>query len=485
MVTSLQLRPYQVAALDQIRALYGKGVKKVLLKLPTGAGKTLTFCTILKSAQEKGTYAIMVVHGKALVQQASDRLTREGVPHGVIQADHYLKRPEQLIQVCSISTLFRRKHLPKADLVVIDECHMAASPSYLWLAEAYRDAFFLPVSATPHVLKGLRHIADEVVAPIGIQELMDQGFLVPARYYVPSAPDLSRVKIDAKTKDYNSAELALVMDNAGICGDLVASYLKYGEGRPGIAFAVNIEHSKNIVAAYNAAGIAAAHIEAGTPGPERLRVLRELELGKLKIVSNVGILCVGVDLPHLGVIILARPTQSYNLHIQQIGRGTRPFKGKNDFIVLDHASNVMAHGLIEQDRECNLDGKTVEQKIITVRCDVCFHVWAPLDPKTGKRNYICQAITPAGKKCATNMTPDSPERGEREPLQEDRSRELIAISKKEDIEKMRRSKFIERTIKTAIAKNYKSGFIYHKLIEEYGDVLGKEVWQSIKERVAR
>jgi hypothetical protein len=118
----MKLRPYQEKALDEIRAHYGNGVKKVLLKLATGGGKTLCFCTILKSVHAKGLKGIMVVRGKALVDQASDRLSRENVPHGVHMANHWRRMPDEPIQVCSVDTLFRRKIVPKAHLVVVDEC---------------------------------------------------------------------------------------------------------------------------------------------------------------------------------------------------------------------------------------------------------------------------------------------------------------------------------------------------------------------------
>ena len=160
--------------------------------------KPYAFAVFSKSAYEKGSRAIMVVSGSALVDQASKRLDREGVPHGVMQANHWRNRPDELIQICSIHTLYRRKIVPDAALIVIDEAHLAASPSFKWLIEHYPDAYFLPVTATPYVKNGMRHIADEIVHPITMKELIESGYLVPPKYFAPSRVDLSGVKIDKK-----------------------------------------------------------------------------------------------------------------------------------------------------------------------------------------------------------------------------------------------------------------------------------------------
>lgn len=374
-----RLRPYQDAALTSILDFYMKGEKKVLLHLDTGAGKTTVFCEILKRSKAKGKNAIMVVKGRKLVKQASERLNREFVPHGVLMAGHPLYKPEEQIQICSIDTLRARKLRPKAHLIVIDEAHLATSPSYQEFCESYKDAYFLPVTATPYTTKSLSHLANVSVRPIDFDGLVDEGYLVPPRYFAPSAPDLSKVSITqtAQGKDYNNSQLEKAMSSKAIVGDIANKWLKLGENRPTICFAVNIRHSKTIVESFRSVGVRAVHVDANTPDSLREKALVDLEKGNIQVISNVGILSLGVDIPCASCIISARPTQSVNLYLQQMGRGTRLYPGKEDFIILDHGGNVLRHGFINREREVNLKDTKFKRLSVPVcsSCPECFTVF--------------------------------------------------------------------------------------------------------------
>lgn len=471
----MELRHYQSAGLDSIRQFYARGIKKVLLYLATGGGKTLMFCEVLKGVQLKGKCALFVVRGKDLVEQASQRLTREGVQHGVMQGNHWNFQPHQPIQVCSIDTLYARRHRrapPPADLVVIDEAHFASSQSFLWLVQHYPDAFFLPVTATPHVKTGLRHIADEVVYPISIAELIEQKFLSPPKYYAPTSPNLANVSIDSKTGDYKNAELGCVMSTSRIFGDMVSSYRRLANDRPAVCFAVHCEHSLALTAMFNEAGIAAEHIEANTSPSERKGVLERLENGTTKIVCNVGILCVGVDMPYLGAVILARPTKSYNLFIQQVGRGTRIYPGKENFIVIDHANNLEDHGLIEYELPCNLDGlpKRIAERRPTM-CERCFFFY---ETEIGDP-HICPECGHQNTKKEIEKVSDT-----------NADAKIVmaeVVDKKAFMEKRAKQKQIERWVDSANNRGYKPGWVFHKIKGKYGEDEAKKQWKDIKQSV--
>lgn len=458
----MSLRLYQIAGLDQIREHFSNGIRKALLYMPTGAGKTLCFCTIILEASKKGSYAMVVVKGKDLVQQASDRLDREKVPHGVIQGNHWRKLPDERTQVCSISTLARRKVLPRADIIVIDEAQDAGSDSYHWLASAYPNAFFVGVSATPHVRKGLRHIADVVVKPITVKELTEQGFLVPARYFIPTKIDTTNVSV--VNGEFDQTELSDALEKSQIYGDIVESYTKLGENRPAIAFAVNIKHSLKMVETLNRAGIPSEHMEANTPQSERKAILERLQRGELKVVSNVGILTVGVDLPFVSCLIIARPTLSYNLHIQIIGRGTRPFEGKKDFIVLDHAANVLHLGPHTEERECNLDGykKNQAAEKLMRRCEKCFFAWIP-----EKNKEPCPA-------CSHLKEAEPREEKERE------HHEASMVEFDQTAHQRKRESEIKKIINIQRAHGKKPGWVFYQLKDKYGDEYANRVWPAIK-----
>lgn len=371
------LRPYQIASIDCIRKEFEKGKTKVLLKLSTGAGKTTIFCKIIKTSSERGKKSIVVVRGRKLVDQASQRLIREGVEHGVLMSSHWNYRPHLPIQVCSIDTLISRKLKPEADLIIIDEAHLAVSDGYINFLTQYKNAFIIAVTATPYLDKSIRHIADTVISPITMQELIDEKYLVPFRYFSPSEPNLDDVKISSSTKDYVNGQLEIAMSSGNLTGKVVEHWLNLAKDRPTLCFAVNIHHSRILVERFKSAGISAEHCDADSSDHEREAIVRRLENGTTKIVSNVGIFCTGIDIPSVGAIILARPTKSKNLYIQQVGRGTRIFPGKDNCILLDHSGNILRHGFPTEEWEVNLDGKKMTERSVKdcKTCKVCFAVF--------------------------------------------------------------------------------------------------------------
>lgn len=443
-----ELRPYQTQALNEIRSNYARGTKKVLLHLATGAGKTVIFCQVLKGAHQKGKHAIMVVRGRKLVDQASKRLDKEGVPHGVFMANHKRWAPKLPIQVCSIDTLVSRGTKPKADIIVIDEAHYATSPSYKEFLRYYTDAFVLPVTATPYTDKGLRHVADTIVKPITVKELIAQGFLVPPKYYSRSLPNLKGVKTSngKDGKDYVQSELSAVMEDNTLVGDIATHWLEKAKGRPTIAFCVGVSHSKKLTSYLQERGIRAEHVDASFTDEQRENMIKRLEAGEIDIICNCGILCTGVDIPSLSCIILARPTKSLNLHIQQLGRGTRPFENKDNFIVLDHAGNIHRHGFITDEHEANLDEETEKKKKksrVTKTCEVCYCVFEGSEcPECGNTN----------EKSVRSYTAVD---GNLEEL------------KPEDLDPIKLR--IEELKKVQKDRGYKRGWIYFRIREEFGE----------------
>lgn len=458
----MPLRDYQVNAIEKIRELYGQGLQKVLLHMATGAGKTAVFCELLRLAHAKGTPSLVVVRGRKLISQASERLRREGVPHGIIMsgndADHH-----ELIRVCSIDTLNARKLMPAAKLIIIDECHQAGSAGYKWFLGNYHEARILGVSATPHLKAGLRHLADGCVAPITAKELTERGFLVPLRYFAPEKPDLSDVKV--QKGEYNERELNDVMQKAAITGDIVGHYGRIAANRPALMFAVTVAHSRLLVERFLAEGIAADHIDASSPDHVRIEAINRLERGEIKVLSNVGIMGTGVDIPSLGAVIMARPTKSYNLWIQMIGRGTRPFEGKPDCIILDHAGNALEHGFLTTHRDAELDGWGAANKKTptTVKdCPQCFAVNTVLASRCVECGH---EFTTANKDRKTDE-------------QEGHLGEITDDSKAKRITDW--EKDIPSLYRRAVEKGLKPGWIWNMIKAKHGEQAAKKSWRTIK-----
>jgi superfamily II DNA or RNA helicase len=218
---------------------------------------------------------------------------------------------------------------------------------------------------------------------------------------------------------------------------------------------------------FNAAGIPSAHIEANTSLEERQKIIEELEANRIKIICSVGTMTTGVDIPCISCIIMARPTKSYTLFIQSLGRGTRTFPSKENFIVLDHAANIEEHGLIENERDIDLDGKeTKGKKVRIVMCKECFRAFV---------GTICPS-------CSTNNKGGSSEESARN-TETDESVELVEVKSTVDLEKSRIVNFLDKTIEKARRKGYKPGWIYHQLKARFGEKHAKSYWSKIKEIV--
>jgi superfamily II DNA or RNA helicase len=420
--------------------------------MATGSGKTFCFSEVLKGAYQKGTHAIMLVKGTSLVDQASQRLDKEKVPHGVLMANHWRNRPNELIQICSIDTANRRKTFPKANIVIIDEAHTATSKSFTEFLSHYEDKFFLAVSATPFSDKSLHHLASVVVKPITVNELVNQGYLSPLKYFAPRTPDLSN--IGEIGGDFDLEKLSKEMQATLLVGDIVTEWENKAKGTPTLCFAVDVAHSKIIRDAFQDRGINAVHVDAMTSLDLRKVYIDKLERGEISVIVNCGVFTVGVDIPHLKTIILARPTKSYNLHIQILGRGTRIFDGKTHCTILDHSGNVQRHGFINEERECDLnpvDKKEIRQSPIT--CKNCYGVFMFQDIESKGVCPLCGEIFTADelKKCRELKQIDG---------------ELVEIKELTDEEKARRD--IREWKKERKKKGFKNGWVYFKCVTKYG-----------------
>ena len=357
-----ELRPYQSEAIQRVRQSLGKGSKRPVLQLPTGAGKTVIAGEIVRMARAKGTKVLFVVPAVSLVDQTVESFQRDGIDDiGVIQADHWMTRPEAAVQVCSIQTLERRDLPEGFGLVIVDEAHRSFAFLYRWMAQ-WPAVPFVGLSATPWT-KWMGKHWDDLIVGNTTAGMIDAGYLSPFRVYAPGHPDLSGVKIVAG--DYHEGQLGAAMDKAPLIADIVDSWRKHGAGRPTLLFAVNRAHAKHCQQEFIAAGIVAEYIDAYTEPEERRIIGNRLARGEVQVVCNVGCLTTGVDWD-VRCIILARPTRSEMLFVQMIGRGLRTADGKDCCVILDHSDTHQTLGFVTDIHHDKLsDGKQEKKQQAT------------------------------------------------------------------------------------------------------------------------
>ena len=345
-----ELRPHQTKAIDMLRHSLARGSKRTVVGMPTGAGKTVTAAKIIEGARAKGNRVIFTAPAVSLIDQTVQAFEVEGIRNiGVMQANHPRTDALAQVQVASVQTLAKRE-IPDAALVIVDECHIRAQVIEDLMDER-PDVFFVGLSATPWA-KGMGHRWNDLVIPVTIAGLIEQGFLSRFTAYAPDVPDLSGVKV--KAGEYAEAGLQDVMGDAKLIGSVVNTWLERGENRPTLCFGVNRAHAGELAAQFEAQGIATAYVDAHTDRIEREVINRRFRAGEVKVICSVRTMTTGVDLP-VSCIIDAAPTKSEMLHVQKIGRGLRVNPGTEDCIILDHAGNSLRLGLVTDINHTRLD----------------------------------------------------------------------------------------------------------------------------------
>ena len=347
----MNLRAYQQKCIVDVRKSIKAGNNRVMVFMPTGAGKTVIFIEQIIRAMLKGGTVLVLTRRRQIVIQTARRiveaLKRLDMPTNTVGVYMAGSKDINLITVSSIDTVVRKKDLPfkGVDVVIVDEAHDCTSDGYVKVLDKLKCKYVIGYTATPFRIGRKGHkFWQDVVHPVSTAELRDKGFLVPTKIFCPSKPDLSGVNV--VNGDYNQAKLHEAMNQTQVYGDIVRHYKKLSDYRPAICFCVNIEHSKAVAEAFNEAGITAFHVDADTPQKERDELIARFKKNHSSqfVLCNVNVFSTGVDIPHVKTLILARPTKSLVLYLQQIGRGLRPVRGKEDCLILDHAGNCLRFG---------------------------------------------------------------------------------------------------------------------------------------------
>lgn len=414
----MKLRPRQQQFVDRcVAALQEYG--NTLGVAPTGAGKTLMLSSVIEEwlrSDKDGAIqgkACVLAHRDELTRQNEDKFQRitQGLSTSVVNASQKSWKGD--VTFAMVQTLARQSNLltmPALDLLVIDEAHHVAAPSYqriIQQAKAHHPAMaVLGVTATPKRgdKQGLQSVFSNVADQIRLGEMIHEGYLVKPRTFVidvGATDDLKKVK--KTVDDFDMHEVEKIMDKQVIHHEVIQHWQKVAGDRQTIVFASTVKHAQHVCQAFCHAGIKADVIHGELPTAERCAHLDAFDNGELQVLINCFVLSEGFDSQPVSCVVLLRPSSYHSTYTQMVGRGLRtvdpvlyPDVMKSDCIVLDFGTSTLLHGSLEQEAdlvgETSVDSSAREkacpscQVLVAAsckQCPLCDYVWKPkpVEPK--------------------------------------------------------------------------------------------------------
>ncbi|MDB6155943.1 MAG: helicase, phage associated protein [Chthoniobacteraceae bacterium] len=341
---SVTLRPYQREAIDAVLTARRAGVRRMIVCLPTGAGKTVIFSELARMARRQ---VLVLAHREELLGQARAKL--EAAMEHVVSIERGAERAsaDAKVLVCSVRSLHEERLARvlrgrDVGLIIYDECHHAAADDNLRVLRqlgAFDEGWngtLLGFTATTARGdgKGLNKVFERIVYSRELPEMIDDGYLSPLRgFRISTSADLTRLSPGGL--DFQEEELADAVDIEERNALVARSIQELARDRRTIAFCVTVNHARNLCWSLNVLGVRAGIVYGEMPSDVRAQALADFRSGRTQVLTNVAVLTEGFDDPGVSCIAMARPTRSEGLYAQCVGRGTRLHPGKKDCLILD------------------------------------------------------------------------------------------------------------------------------------------------------
>lgn len=344
----MELRAYQQEAEDAILTEWKNGIKKTLLVLPTGCGKTIVFAKVAEECVREGRRVLILAHRGELLDQAADKIAKTtGLGCAVEKAENSCIGSWYRIVVGSVQSLMREKRLGQFpedyfDTIIIDEAHHCISDSYQRVLEHFPEADVLGVTATPDRgdMKNLGTVFESLAYEYTLPKAIREGYLSPIQAVtIPLKIDMSGVGIQAG--DFKSGDIATALDP--YLGSIAEEMGKYCRNRKTVVFLPLVKTSQKFKDILIKNGFMAAEVNGDSK--DRAEVLEDFADGKYNVLCNSMLLTEGWDCPDVDCIIVLRPTKVRSLYCQMVGRGTRLAPGKEHLLLLDFLWHTERHEL--------------------------------------------------------------------------------------------------------------------------------------------
>lgn len=344
----MKLRDYQEEARIAIANEWEKGVKKTLLVLPTGCGKTIVFSKVVEDRVKLGERVLILAHRSELLDQASDKLAKAtGIFTATEKAEQSCLNSWFRVVVGSVQTLQRPKRLAQFDkdyfdTIVVDEAHHCISDSYQRVLEHFSNANVLGVTATPDRgdMRNLGSYFESLAYEYTLPKAIKNGYLSPIKALtIPLELDLSAVSM--QSGDFKASEVGTALDP--YLEQIADEMLKYCTDKKTVVFLPLVKTSQRFRDILSEKGFKA--VEVNGDSKDRAEVLDDFSKGKYNVLCNSMLLTEGWDEPSVDCIVVLRPTKVRSLYSQMVGRGTRLYPGKEDLLLLDFLWHTERHEL--------------------------------------------------------------------------------------------------------------------------------------------
>lgn len=367
------LRQYQENDSLMIRKALAK-YRRVLYQLSTGGGKTQIATDIVERAVNKKIKCVFLTDRVRILNQAYDTFKSHGIKCEKFEANtDYLWITD--IYVCMVETFYRRFSKGwfngiNIGLVIVDEAHMK---NFAKVLEFFPTQYILGLTATPVSggEKPLNKIYNNIVIGESKSSLIENGYLVPS-IDIGHNQMLDLMK---QAGEFTASSQIEQFNQNKIDERMMHLWARHGATKQTLIFNINVEHNNRVVEMFKSQGIDAAGVDAKTVGRDKID--EDFQKGKIQVLCNVSIHTKGSDFPEIGCVIANHATMSMAKYFQEVGRGSRPYKGKNNFIFIDMGNNLLRFGSYNDDvdwlsifNDESKDKKTTVKK--TKLCNICY-----------------------------------------------------------------------------------------------------------------
>lgn len=344
----MELRPYQQEAREAIFEQWDSGVKRTLLVLPTGCGKTIVFAKVTEDCVRRGDRVLILAHRGELLDQAADKIHKStGLGCAVEKAEESCQGSWFRVVVGSVQTLMREKRLGQfpADYfqtIIVDEAHHCISDSYQRVLEHFPDAQVLGVTATPDRgdMRNLGQVFESLAYEYTLPKAIKEGYLSPIKALtLPLKIDMSSVSIQGG--DFKVGDIGTALDP--YLHSIAEEMQKYCLEKKTVVFLPLVKTSQKFRDILNENGFHAAEVNGESL--DRAEILADFEAGRYNVLCNSMLLTEGWDCPSVDCIVVLRPTKVRSLYCQMVGRGTRLHPGKDHLLLLDFLWHTERHEL--------------------------------------------------------------------------------------------------------------------------------------------